>query len=177
MPTPPTPITGLLHAGLTHKATALGIHAPLASIEKMEALEVLTSKLCEKFISGFGVNDGWSLYLGGYWLIAQNVISEDEGLLNQWLYEHYTPFRNTVDKEYISKCAMVASLMRKEVTGLKLDEAYNLTIEFEKESKLIIPSNVEIVDWQWCLNESGNSPYQDYLVACFWKGKIEINTE
>lgn len=65
--------------------------------------------------------------------------------------------------------------MRKVVTGLKLDDAYNLTIEFEGNSKLIIPTNVKIVDWQWCLNKSGSDPYSDYLVACFWKGEIEIN--
>ncbi len=115
--------------------------------------------------------------MGGYWLIAQNVVSEDEGLLNGWLDEHYPPYRNAVDKEYISKCAIVASLMRKVITGLQLDEACNLTIEFEMDGRLILPSNADIVDWQWCLNESGSSPYRDYLVACFCKGEIAINTE
>jgi len=143
----------------------------------MKALEVLTSKLCGSFISHFGVDDVWTLYLEDYWLIAQNVISEDETLLNQWLYQHYPLSRNAVDKEHISKCAILAAHMRKEVTSLKLDEACSLTIEFENGSKLIIPTDVEAVDWQWCLNKSGKDPYRDYLVACFWKGKIEINEE
>jgi hypothetical protein len=50
----------------------------------MKALEVLTSKLQGSFISHFGVDDVWSLYVGGYWLIAQDIISEDEGMLNEW---------------------------------------------------------------------------------------------
>lgn len=143
----------------------------------MKALEILTSKLRGSFISHFGVDDVWNLHLGGYWLIAQNVISEDEALLNQWLYENYPPAQNAVDKEYVSKCAIIAAHMRKEVMDLKLDEAYSLTIEFENDSKLIIPTNVKVVDWQWCLNKSVKDPHRDYLIACFWKGEIEIKEE
>jgi hypothetical protein len=137
----------------------------------------LTDKLCESWLSRFSVGDTIELYFGGYWLIAHDVISEDESLLNQWLYDNYLSSQNAVDKERISKCAIIAAHMGKVVTGVQLDEAYNLTIEFEKDSKLVIPTNVDIVDWQWCLNESGNIPYSDYLVACFWKGEIEVNTE
>jgi hypothetical protein len=143
----------------------------------LKALELLTGKLRGSFISQFGVADAWRLYFGGYWLIAQDVISADEHLLNQWLHEHNPPSQNAVDKEYVSKCAIVAAHLRKEVTGLQLDDDCNLTIEFEHDGKLLIPTDVKIVDWQWCLNESGSDPYSDYLVACFWQGKIVMNED
>jgi hypothetical protein len=61
---------------------------------------------------------------------------------------------------------------------VQLDNDYNLTIEFRGDSKLVIPTNIQIVDWQWSLNESGMDPYRgDYLVACFWKGEIEIKED
>ncbi len=143
----------------------------------MRALELLTSKLAGQILSQFSVGETWELYFGGYWLIAQNIISEDEGLLNQWLFKEYTPAQNAIDKEYMSKCAILASHLQKEVTGLKLDESYTLTIEFEKDRKLLIPTNATIVDWQWCLNLSGSNPYYDYLVACFQEGEIQIKDE
>jgi len=143
----------------------------------MEAIEILTHELCGTFISRFSVGDTWEFYFGHYWLVAHNVISENEGLLNRLLQNDYHSFQNTVDKEYISKCSIVAAHMRKLVTGIKLDEKYNLTIEFENDSKLVIPTNVDIVDWQWCLNKTGNDPYHDYHVACFWNGEIQINEE
>jgi hypothetical protein len=141
----------------------------------MEALDLLKDKLVRTVISRFSVGDTWSLYFRGYWLMAHNIISEDESLLNQWMYEQYPSAKNAIDKEYISKCAILAAHREKEVTGLRLDKVCNLTLEFEEDSKIILPTNEEMVDWQWCLNQSGSNPYRDYLVACFWKGEILIN--
>lgn len=143
----------------------------------MKALEILRSKLIGSFISHFSVGDTWELYLGGYWLKAQNIISNDEGLLNKWLEKNYPSFQNTVDKDYISKCTILAAHLRKLVTEVQLDQSYNLTIEFEDDSSLLIPTDTDIVDWQWCLNMSAQGPYSDYLIACFWEGEIQINEE
>lgn len=136
----------------------------------MKVLEILRSKLVGSFISYFSVGDTWELYFGYYRLIAQDLISEDENLLNEWLQKNYPSFQNTIDREYISKCAIVAAHMRKLITGVQLDKSYRLTIDFDDDTSLIIPTSTPIVDWQWCLNTSGMDSYSDYIIACFGEG-------
>ncbi|MBH8557541.1 hypothetical protein [Hymenobacter negativus] len=141
----------------------------------MNALEILNDKLVGSFIYSFHIGDNWTLNFGDYYLSAQNLISPDEELLNGWLLANYRSIETAVDKDSVAKSTIVAAHMRKEVTNVTLDKAYNLTIYFENDSELVIPTNEDIVDWQWCLNETGNDPYMDYLVACFWEGEIAIN--
>jgi hypothetical protein len=141
----------------------------------MEALEVLRGKLVGEFISRFSVGDTWDLSIGDYWLSAQEINSKDELFLNDWLQRNYDLYSSAVDKESISKSTIVASVLRRKIIGVKLDESYALTLEFEDKAELVLSTKVEIVDWQWCLNRTGNDPYIDYLVACFWEGEIAIN--
>jgi hypothetical protein len=146
---------------------------------KVAALEILKSKLQGAFINGFHVGDWWGLSLsvnnGTYWLVAQNITSNDEIWLNNWLSNKCSLYHTTVDNENIAKCGIVAANMRRLVTDVKLDDVYDLTIEFEHGGKIVIPATEEIVDWQWCLNETGQAPHMDYMVACFVKGEISIN--
>ncbi|MFD2721067.1 hypothetical protein ACFST9_20275 [Hymenobacter monticola] len=141
----------------------------------MKALEILNDKLVGSFICSFHIGDNWTLDFGDYYLCAQNVLSPDEEVLNGWLCAHYRSFETAVDKDSVAKSTIVAAHMRKEVTSVMLDRACNLTIYFENDSELVIPSNEDIVDWQWCLNETGKDPYLDYLVACFWEDEITVN--
>ncbi|MBO2009652.1 hypothetical protein [Hymenobacter negativus] len=141
----------------------------------MKALEILNDKLVGSFIHSFRIGDNWTLDFGDYYLSAQNLISPDEGMLNAWLRTNYKSFETVVDKDFVAKSTIVAAHMRKEVASVTLDIAYNLTLHFENDSELVIPTNEEIVDWQWCLNETGKDPYMDYLIACFWEGEIAIN--
>ncbi|MBX2843570.1 MAG: hypothetical protein KTR26_17490 [Flammeovirgaceae bacterium] len=143
----------------------------------MKALDILKEELIDNFISHYSVGDTWRLCFGNCWLICQNVISKDEEFLTRLIQDNYKIAKESVDKNYISKSIVITSNMRILVTGLELDNKSNLTIEFENGSNIIIPSNEEIVDWQWCLNESGNDPYRDYLVACFWEGEIKLNAD
>ena len=143
----------------------------------MNALEILTNELVGKFIFRFSIGDTWDLFIGDYCFVAQEIISEDEKLLNQWYKINYASYLNCVDKTDISKSTIVAAHLRKEIIGIKLDELCNLTIEFEQDSALLVPTNVEIVDWQWCLNKTGKDPYMDFRVACFSAGEIEVNDE
>ena len=141
----------------------------------MEAIEILRDKLVGEFISRFSVGDTWDLSISGYWLIAQEINSKDEVSLNDWLQRNYDLYSIAVDKESVSKSIIVASILRREITDVKLDESYALTLEFEGKAELVFSTKAEIVDWQWCLNRTGNDPYIDYLVACFWEGEIAIN--
>lgn len=114
----------------------------------MNAAEILADILRGEFISRFSVGDTWTLYIGSYALVAQDIVSEDEMMLNKWLKYNYPPYQKSIDQEYISKSAIVAAHMRKEILGLQLDQLCNLTLEFEGDSKLIIPATLDVVDWQ-----------------------------
>ncbi|MCR5889035.1 hypothetical protein LRS06_14915 [Hymenobacter sp. J193] len=78
----------------------------------MKALEILKEALCNNFISWFSIGDNWSLCFGDYYLVTQNIISDDELVLNQWLQSNYEPFQKAIDKENVSKCAVVSACMR-----------------------------------------------------------------
>jgi hypothetical protein len=141
----------------------------------MKALEILNEKLVGSFIHSFHIGDNWTLDFGDYYLSAQNLISPDEGMLNEWFITNYRSIETAVDKDSVVKSTIVAAHLRKEVTSVTLDKSFNLTIHFENDSELVIPTNEDIVDWQWCLNETSKDPYMDYLVAYFGEEEIAIN--
>lgn len=143
----------------------------------MKPIDVLNDRLKGSFISRFSVGDTWELYFGDYWLSAHNLISSGESPLNEWLVTSYSPFQNAIDRESISKCVIVAALMRKEVISVALDEACNLTINFQDNGKLTLPTDTAIVDWQWSLSEKGSDPYMSYIAACFGEGEISLSEE
>ena len=90
---------------------------------------------------------------------------------------NYSPFQKAIDKKNISKSVIVTALMRKEVIGVVSDKACNLTIYFEDDGKLILPTDTDIVDWQWSLSEEGSDPYMSSIVACFGEGEISLSEE
>jgi len=147
------------------------------ALQHMKPTDVLKSRLKGNFISRFSIGDTWELYFGDCWISAHNLISSDESQLNEWLLTNYSPFQKAIDQENISKCVIVAALMRKEVTSIALDEACNLTINFEEDEKLILPTDTDIVDWQWSLSEEGSDPYVSHIVACFTEGEISLSDE
>jgi hypothetical protein len=140
----------------------------------MQAIDILNAKLRGEAILSFHAGDVWTLYIGGYYLSAQNIISPDEERLNEWFQANYASFHNAVDQGNISKSTSVAAHLRKPINRIELAETYSLTMHFEDDSTLLIPTNEDIADWQWCLNLTGADPYQEYLVACFWEGEISI---
>ena len=138
-------------------------------------LEIIKKKFIGDFITGFRVGDIWELYIGDYCLLAQNIEFDNEKRMEALLQNHYPEISFTVDKEDVPKATLMTANLRKLIIGAHLDERKNLTIDFEKGSSLKVLTNVDIVDWQWCVNKTGNIPYLDFEIACFWEGQIEIN--
>jgi hypothetical protein len=64
---------------------------------------------------------------------------------------------------------IMAANLRETLTRIDLDEMKNLIIEFENGSTMRILTNTDVVDWQWCNNDSGKDPYMDNEIACFWQ--------
>lgn len=143
-------------------------------VEISKAIAILRKRLVGACMFRFSVGDTWDLYFNEFLLLAQKIIPEDETLVNQFLKDNTRWYKGAVDKEQIARSAFVAACMRKEIKEVELDQLCNLLLRFEDNSGLILPTNVDIVDWQWCLNETGADPYSEYLVACFWAGEVEV---
>ncbi len=140
----------------------------------MEALEILKEKFLGNFYSRFSVGDTFDLCFDQFWLIAQNVESLDEDRLNQVVLQHYHPAGIAVDKEDVAKAAIICSTRRKEVVEVTLAPDSALQLYFDNGVKLLFPTNTDIVDWHWAINEKADSPYVDCLVGCFNPGEIQL---
>ena len=136
--------------------------------------DILNENLLGEFISRFSVGDTWDMCIGDFYLSAHTIEFEEEDQITELLKQNYEKFEYGVDKEYISKSTIMTANLRKLITKISLDKLKNLQIHFENGSTMKILTNTDIVDWQWCMNKSGNDPYMDYEVACFWAGKTKI---
>lgn len=142
----------------------------------MKALDILHTKFFGNFYSRFSIGDTFDLVFDDFWLIAQNVISADEKALNHFLLKQYKPADEAIDKENISKSIILCSTLRKKVIKAKLAEDSSLQLAFENGVILIFPTNTDIVDWHWAINENGNDPYLGCIVGCFGSGEVQIGS-
>jgi len=142
----------------------------------MAALEILRKMLIGNFYSRFSVGDTFDFYFDDYWLIAQDVTSSDERALNNFLLNEYKPAKEAVDKEDVSKTIIICSTLRKCVTDVCLESDSTLKLVFDNCVSLNFPTNTEIVDWHWAINEKANDPYESCIIGCFSPGEVVIGS-
>ncbi|MBB6342982.1 hypothetical protein HNP49_003170 [Pseudomonas fluvialis] len=140
----------------------------------MSAIQILKEKLVGNFYSRFSVGDAFDLYFDGFWLITNNIESPDEGSLNQQFAGTYQPTTEAIDKEDIAKTIILCSTLRKNIVDVTLSKDSALILKFENGVDLVFPTNTEIVDWHWAINENGNDPFLGCIVGCFSPGEIYI---
>lgn len=140
----------------------------------MNALDILKEKLVGNFYSRFSIGDTFDLFFDSFWLIAHNVISPDEKNLNSFLLNEYNPAIDAIDKEGVSKSTIICSTLRKKIIEASLADDATLKLYFENGVSLLFPTNTDIVDWQWAINENGNDPYLNFIVGCFNQGEVQI---
>ena len=140
----------------------------------MGEIEVLKDKLVGNYYSRFSAGDTFDLYFDGFWLISQNVVASEENKLNSVLFSEYQPANEAIDKEDVAKTVVISSTLRKKITGVSLSADSTLELVFENGVRLSFPTNTEIVDWHWAINEEGNSPYESCIVGCFSPGEVQV---
>ncbi len=140
----------------------------------MSVIEVLQEKLIGNFYSSFRVGDTFDLNFDGFRLIAHNVVSLDEDELNTQLLNGYKPASEAVDKEDVAKSIVLSSTLRKSITCVVLLPDSSLELTFENGVKLLLPTDTEVVDWQWALNENANDPYLGCIVGVFASGEAQL---
>ena len=140
----------------------------------MDALDILKEKFVGNFYSRFSVGDTFDFIFDSFWLVAHNVVSTDEDILNNFLLSEYEPAKDAVDKEDVSKSTIICSTLRKKIVDLSLTDEAALTLGFENGVTLLFPTNTDVVDWQWAINDEGKDPYLGFIVGCFNQGEVQI---
>ena len=139
----------------------------------MSIIEVLEEKLLGNFYTRLSCGDTFDLHFDGFWLITQNVISSDERVLNM-LIAGYRPGIEAVDKESVAKNLILTTTLRKKITDVSISSDSWLELSFENGVKLHFPTDTEVVDWHWALNENGQDPYHDFIVGVLESGDVQL---
>lgn len=143
----------------------------------MKALDILREKLTGNYYYRFSTGDTWDFYFDNFHLLTYEIKSPDEQDLNKRLLNNYNAAQQAIDKKDIAKNIVAASCLRKNITSVSLNADSALILKFENEVKLILPTNTDIVDWQWALNKNGDDPYLGCIAGCFSTGEIQIGTQ
>jgi hypothetical protein len=142
----------------------------------MDAIEILKEKLVGNFYSRFSAGDTFDLYFDQFWLTSQNVVASEEKQLNGILSSEYQPANEAIDKEDIAKIVVISSTLRKKITEVSLSADSTLKLVFENSVYLQFPTDTEIADWHWAINEKGNDPYLGCIVGCFNPGEVQVGS-
>ena len=144
---------------------------------KKEIEGLLEEIFVGNFYSYVGLGDTWEFLFDRFYLIAQEITAPEEEKLNKLLLDNAPSFLDTVDKEDVAKLTIAKRNSRKEIKKISIKNDSSLVLTFDKERELCFTTSTDIVDWQWCINESGKTPYEDLIVACLFSGEIEINNK
>lgn len=133
----------------------------------------LKKLLSKERVLGFEVGDCWCLRFADWYLLSQEIASSKEGSISLAIKTAEPEILNCVDAYQVAQSAIVASIMRREISDISLDKDANLTLMFDGKIDVIFLSDVDIVDWQWCVSKSDRDPYHTQSeVACFWAGEV-----
>lgn len=81
-----------------------------------------------------------------------------------------------VDAEQIAWATLLASFLRFKIIGVSLDQKANMQLVFEDGTPITLRTDVEIVDWQWSVQDEPRDPYAVPIhVACLWEGEVEFS--
>ena len=145
--------------------------SPVVTTE--QATAILSEHLVGNFISRFSVGDTWDLGFGSLWLIAQEIRCPDADRLMSELRGFEPNLLDCVDVEYVPLATLVASFLRRDVTRVAVFDDARVELHFGEGRVLEIPTDVDIVDWQWSLGETDRCPYTaSFTLACLWQGEI-----
>ena len=142
-----------------------------------EALETLRSYMPGRYISSLHCNDIFHMGYCDLYLEAQDVRFPEEGHLNNLLRENFPYVLEGIDPEFVAKNALISNRMRSVVKDVKISEDGSLTLYFNDCPEMILTTDTEIVDWQWSLSKTGETPFLGYMVACFDRGIVQVSTE
>lgn len=130
-------------------------------------------------IAGFMTGDWWSLRLveNDYHVLFQDMSSSREEITARALQTADPSLFNCSDPEDIAKAAILSSATRREIKVASVDGSGSLKLLFYGGLDITFRSDVDVVDWQWCISSAPADPYVAQSdVVCFRTGEILIRT-
>lgn len=147
-------------------------HGLIGVAEANRRLE--TMLVGDRFV-GFETGDVWTLSMQekGYLVAFQRMSSAKEEAINQALRRTDNVLFDCCDPEEISWAVILASVTRKKIIAATVDGKAALSLIFEGGVEIIIRTDADIVDWQWCITRNAPNPYtEEAELACLWKSEI-----
>ena len=142
----------------------------------MNAIDILKEKLVGNFYSRISLGDTFDLCFDGFWLIAHNVVSNDEEQLNEQFIERYSSAAEAIDREDVAKSVVLCCTRRKKIVDVVLAPDSTLELIFENGISLSFPTSTETVDWQWAITVNGQEPHNGYLISVFESGEVQVGS-
>ncbi|GAA6137043.1 hypothetical protein NBRC116583_07900 [Arenicella sp. 4NH20-0111] len=144
----------------------------------MNDVDLIKAHLVGDFVTSFSVGStGWSIQFSEceYVLLAQNLASPVEALLNELYQKNFPVVSKTADKGDVAKSTIMSCCLRQKIRDIKLDTKKNLEINYENDISITCPTDMDMVDWQWSFTRDGKCPYttNTLLIGCLWQGEIE----
>jgi len=136
--------------------------------------QFLKNKLIEKSYTSIEYTDWWSLNFGDFWLNFHNIFSKEEKNIFENLKKIKPSLTDAIDYNDLPKMLIIMKHLRQPITNIILNPDNSLTLYFLNRF-FTISSQENIVDWQWCINNTKNNPYKDFDIACFDVENISIN--
>lgn len=146
----------------------------IVSLER--AAQLVDEALSGESVHNLHVGDVWELrFSNDLWLLAHEVSCAGEERFNELLARAEPDVLSGVDPDDAVKSLLLVSYMRRPVTACRLDHDGRLILEFGERRTLSVPTDVDIVDWQWCLSPSAANPYAEpFVIACIAAGVLEV---
>ena len=144
-------------------------------IDSAQAMPMLTRLLIGAEVHRFCFGDTVEIGLSNeLWLLAHEVHSDETAALDKLLSKASPSVLDGIDPELVSRAVVLASSFRRPIAKVEIDKDAELSLTFEGARHITIPTNVDIVDWQWSISKSNDIPYRvPFKIACLAPGVIE----
>jgi len=142
----------------------------------VEATQAVTRLLLGESIHELRASTLWEMrFSNDVWLLAHEVSCSQEKQLCAVLERHMPEMVTRIDSERVPQAALSFSFMMHPLTAAIVNKAGELRLEFGDTRAVIVRSDTEIVDWQWCISRTCSDPYSaPSEVSCTAFGCVEL---
>ncbi len=130
-------------------------------------------------IDRFCHGDTWEIrFDNDLWLVTHELRIDAESDLQTLLESGSTALHYSVDPRDAVRSLLLASLMRRPVISVDITTDGALSLHFDEARSVTLPTDTDVVDWQWSLGGTPNNPYAaEALICCLWRGEVRVGAE
>ena len=138
----------------------------------MDAILALRNRLTGACYTRFSYGDYWTFSFDGFYLLSNEIVTSDDHLVFDQL-RGYASDNNRLDTEDFARATVAVCLLRTEIVQIDITRQSELRLTFQSGQHIQCTTEAVVVDWYWCVNNDGRSPYEEFEVACFGPGDVQ----